>query len=68
MKKLTYPNIEAERARKGYTIEELSKLLGVTRKTYYNWVCAGKIPQSKIELMSDIFDSSVDYLLGKNPA
>ena len=67
MKKLTYPNIEAERARKGYTIEELSKLLGVTRKTYYNWVCAGKIPQSKIELMSDIFDSSVDYLLGKNP-
>lgn len=67
MKKLTYPNIEAERARKGYTIEELSKLLGVTRKTYYNWVCTGKIPQPKIELMSDIFDSSVDYLLSKNP-
>lgn len=64
MKKLTYPNIEAERARNGYTIEELSNMLGVTRKTYYNWVSAGKIPQPKIELMSDIFHKSIDYLLG----
>ncbi|WP_440447768.1 helix-turn-helix domain-containing protein [Ruminococcus sp.] len=64
MKKLTYPNIEAERARNGYTVEELSKLLGVTRKTYYNWISAGKIPQTKIELMSDIFHTSTNYLLG----
>lgn len=63
MKKLTYPNIEAERARHGYTIEELSTLLGVSRKTYYNWISAGKIPQSKIELMSDVFEKSVEYLL-----
>lgn len=64
LKKLVYPNIEAERARNGLTIEELSTLLGVTRKTYYNWVSKGKIPQPKIELMSDIFNKSSDYLLG----
>lgn len=64
MKKLIYPNIEAERARKGMTVEELAKLLGVTRKTYYNWISKGKIPQPKIELMSDIFDKTSDYLLG----
>ena len=29
-----YPNIEAERARKGLTKEELAAVLGVDRKTY----------------------------------
>lgn len=68
MKKVIYPNIEAERARKGFTMDELSKMLGVSRKTYYNWVSKGKIPQIKLELMSDIFNSSIEYLLNKNPA
>lgn len=61
-----YPNIDAERARNGLTIEELSQLLGVTRKTYYNWVKSGNIPQSKIQMMADIFGVSADYLLGHN--
>ena len=46
---LTYPNIEAERARRGYSKDEFSQLLGVSRKTYYNWVSKGKIPQGKLE-------------------
>lgn len=65
LKKLVYPNIEAERARNGLTIEELSKSLGVARKTYYNWISKGEIPQTKIALMSDLFDCSIDYLLGR---
>ena len=60
-----YPNIDAERARKGMSVETLTAKLGVCRKTYYNWLSNGKIPQSKLELMANIFGVSVDYLLFK---
>ena len=65
MKTMIYPNIEAERARKGMSVENLTSLLGVCRKTYYNWVSKGQIPQNKIEKMAEIFDVSSDYLLGQ---
>jgi excisionase family DNA binding protein len=58
-----YPNIDAERARNGLTIEELSKRIGVTRKTYYNWVKNGNIPQSKLKSLAELFGVSADYLL-----
>jgi transcriptional regulator with XRE-family HTH domain len=61
--KSLYPNIEAERARKGITLENLSELLGISRKTFYNWVYKGNIPQSKLEAMANLFGVSVDYLL-----
>lgn len=64
MKKRLYPNIDAERARIGLTQEELSQRLGITRKTYYNWISSGRIPQKKLELMSELFGVSIDYLLG----
>ena len=64
MKILKYPNIEAERARMGLTTDELACMLGVSRKTYYNWVSQGKIPMDKIEQLSEIFSVSTDYLLG----
>lgn len=60
----SYPNIDAERARAGMSKEELARILGVTRKTYYNWVTNGKIPQSKLEKMADLFHVSIGYLLG----
>lgn len=59
-----YPNIEAERARNGLSITELSKKLGICRKTYYNWINKGQIPQEKLKLLSDMFNVSSDYLLG----
>lgn len=58
-----YPNIDAERARKGMSVENLTAKLGVTRRTYYNWLEKGKIPQSKLEAMADLFNVTVDYLL-----
>lgn len=61
-----YPNIDAERARKGLSVEQLTEKLGVTRRTYYNWLSKGKIPQSKLEIMADLFNVSVDYLLSHN--
>lgn len=59
-----YPNIEAERARHGLTVDEVVKELGVCRKTYYNWIKKGKIPREKLEKLADMFSVSTDYLLG----
>lgn len=61
-----YPNIDAERARHGLTVSTLAIKLNVSRKTYYNWLRKGKIPQGKIEELADMFNVTCDYLLGKN--
>lgn len=60
---MLYPNINAERSRNGMTNEHLAAELGVTRKTLYNWMISGNIPQSKLEQMASIFNCSIDYLL-----
>lgn len=57
-------NIEAERARKGWTKEETAKRLGVSLKTYYNWINEETdVPSSTLLRMSQIFGTNVDYLL-----
>ncbi len=63
---MSYPNIAAERARKGMSYDALADYLGVTRKTIYNWESKGKIPQSALEKMADLFGVSIDYLLSNN--
>ena len=70
MNEYKYPNIEAERARNGYSQEDLIEKLGYKeRKTYYSWLTSGNIPTVVLIKMADMFDCSVDYLLGrtKNP-
>lgn len=64
---MTYPNINAERVRRGLTLEALAKKLGVNRKTVYNWMVRGNIPQTALEKMADLFNCSVDYLLERGP-
>lgn len=66
MKKALYPNINAERARMGLSVEETAQLLNVTRKTFYNWVSSGNIPQNKLEKMSELFGCSINYLLSQD--
>ena len=61
---MRYPNIAAERAKRGMSLETMASELGVARKTLYNWEHAGNIPQSALERMSEMFDCSIDYLLG----
>lgn len=63
---MSYPNINAERSRHGMTMDALAQALGVTRKTVYNWMNCGNIPQSQLEKMSELFGCSIDYLLGRN--
>jgi len=38
---------------KRYLIEDIERLLGISRKTYYNWENAGKVPKAKRDLMSN---------------
>lgn len=62
-----YPNINAERVRLGLTLSQFAEVLGVTRKTVYNWTTKGDIPQSKLEQMSEMFHCSINYLLDYKP-
>lgn len=61
-------NIEAEQVRNGYTQDAISQKLGVTRTTYRKWLDTGSIPVSELIALSDLFDCSVDYLLGRSDA
>lgn len=65
---MVYPNIAAERARRGMSQEEFAAALGVTRKTLYNWETAGRIPAAALDKMADMFGVSVDYLLSHDTA
>lgn len=57
-------SIEAERARNGFSKEALSKELGISVKTYYNWVNEETdVPSSALIRMSKIFQTDIDYLL-----
>lgn len=62
--KVAFKNIEAERARNGLSKEEIAKKIGVTVKTYYNWINGiNPIPSTALLIMADIFEVDVDYLL-----
>ena len=57
-------SIEAERARNGLTKEELAKKLGISIKTYYNWINEETdMPVSALIMMSKMFGKNVDYLI-----
>lgn len=57
-----FPNIEAERARRGLTLDEFTAAIGVCRKTYYNWNALGKIPENKVEAIARLFGVPTDYI------
>ena len=57
-------NIEAERARIRMTKEELANVLGISQKTYGNYIDSKtSIPSSVLLKMANLFDVSTDYLL-----
>ena len=57
-------NLEAERGRKQLTKEGISRELGITSRTYWNYVTGGPIPSDKLVQMARMFGCSTDYLLG----
>lgn len=56
-------NIEAERARMGYTKQQMCNALGITLKTYNSYIHGGNIPSRQLILMHELFNCSIDYLL-----
>lgn len=38
---------------KRHYIQEVIKILGISKKTYYNWEDAGKVPEPKRDPMSN---------------
>lgn len=62
---IMYSNIEAERARRHWTIAECAEKLGINEKTYRNRLARGKDLQcSELLKYAALFDCSADYLLG----
>ena len=62
---MTYPNIEAERARIGMTKVRLAAAIGVSTGTLKNWQNGRtEIPANKIVALATIFGVRTDYLLG----
>lgn len=60
-----FPNIDAERSRKGWSRVQLAKELGVSYGTVKNWMAGrSEIPCSKLIKMSELFSCRTDYLLG----
>ena len=57
-------NIEAERVRHRLTKEQLSAKLGVSPKTYYNWINEDTdIPGVALIKLSKLFGVDVGYLM-----
>ena len=61
---LVMSNIEAERGRSQMSKEALSRELGITSRTYWNYLAGGPIPSDKLIHMAQLFECSTDYLLG----
>ena len=61
-------NIEAERGRLQLTKSQMCEKLGITWKTYNNYINGGPIPSTILERLKDMTGQSMDYLLGvENP-
>lgn len=64
MEKVIYVNIESERLRRGMSKYELAKEVGITSRSYYNYIHGNvPIPSSVLLAFSKIFNCSIDYLL-----
>ena len=47
----------------------LARKIGVSNKTYYNWMNGvSPIPSTALIQLANMFNVSIDYLLGRNKA
>ncbi|WP_443873661.1 LexA family protein [Megasphaera sp.] len=54
------------REAKGLSQSEVAKIMGVGRTTYLKWENGENQPTRKLDQLSQFFDVSIDYLLGKS--
>jgi len=57
-------NIEAERGRLQMSKTEMCQMLGVTMKTYNNYIRGATVPSTVLERLRKLTGRSIDYLLG----
>ncbi len=60
-----FPNLDAEQSRLKINNTKLAELLNIDRKTLGNWKKKGTIPAPALVKMSNIFNCTVDYLVGR---
>lgn len=61
-------NIEAERGRLQMTKADMCVALGVTQKTYNEYIRGGTIPSTVLEKLRKMTGCTIDYLLGLETA
>jgi transcriptional regulator with XRE-family HTH domain len=59
-----FNNIRAECARRRMSLSEMTEIIGVERKTFYNWESKGDLPVSILSKIADVLNVSTDKLLG----
>ncbi len=57
-------NIEVAREKSGMSKKELSNFLGISSKTYYNWLNGtNPIPHTALVKMKEIFNVSMEFIV-----
>lgn len=57
-------NIEKERIKRKLTQGQLAVKIGISHKTYYNWINEERdIPSRKLQRLAQIFNVTMEYLL-----
>lgn len=60
--KATFPNLEAEKARRGMTDDDLAKHLGLTRTAYTKKKNGKRFSITEIDSLLTLFNSNFEYL------
>lgn len=61
-----FNNIRAECARRRMSLREMTEIIGVERKTFYNWESKGDLPVSALNKIADVLNVPTDKLLELN--
>lgn len=56
--------LEEIRKRKKLSQTDVCKRVGISKKTYYNYVHTDIIPSDKLIRLAELFDCTTDYLIG----
>lgn len=56
------------RKQRGYSQEDVAKLLGIGRTTYLKYESGENKPSRKLKELASLFGVTTDYLLGREPA
>ena len=60
---ISFNNVRAEITRRGWTIEQVCKELGIAKRTFYDWEDKKDFPVSYAVQMAKMFNTSLEYVL-----